>query len=172
MHAVVVYESMFGNTELIARAIAEGLALQAEVDLLNVDDAPGELAGIDLLVVGGPTHAHGMSRPGTRQGAAQQSDEGVRSKRTGIREWLGTLGPAPAGTQAVAFDTRLDKPRWLTGSAAKGAGKLLRRQGYRMPVPPQSFFVAGTAAAHLAPGEQDRARDWAGALATRASTTA
>ncbi len=55
--ALVVFESMFGNTEAIARAVADGLGGGAEVD-----------------VVGGPTHAFGMSRPSTRRSAAQQAE--------------------------------------------------------------------------------------------------
>ncbi|WP_410659260.1 flavodoxin family protein [Amycolatopsis sp. lyj-112] len=54
MRAMVVYESMFGNTEQVAKAVADGLAPNAEVDVVNIDDV-GSVAEADLLVVGGPT---------------------------------------------------------------------------------------------------------------------
>jgi hypothetical protein len=168
MRAVVVYESMFGNTELVARAVAEGLApAHGEVEVVNVDDAgqPGE---VDLLIVGGPTHAYGMSRPGTREEAKRQAKDGVRST-TGLREWLETLTTARSGAAAAVFDTRMGKPRWLTGSAAKGVAKRLRQHGYELVAPPESFIVDGTTPGKLREGELARAREWARGLAVRAS---
>lgn len=168
MRIVVVYESMFGNTELVARAVAEGLAsAHGEVEVINVDDAgqPGE---VDLLIVGGPTHAYGMSRPGTREEAKRQAKDGVRST-TGIREWLKTLTTAPSGAAAAVFDTRLGKPRWLTGSAAKGVAKHLRQLGYQLVAPPENFIVDGTAPGTLREGELARARDWASGLVVHTS---
>lgn len=80
MRALVVFESMFGNTQVIARSVADGLAPRMRVDLVEVGAAPTALDGdVDLLVVGGPTHAFGMSRAGTRQSAAQQSQRGLVS---------------------------------------------------------------------------------------------
>jgi hypothetical protein len=113
---------------------------------------------VDLLVVGGPTHAFGMSRPGTRQSAAQQAERGLVSARIGLREWLGTL-PESSGRVAVAtFDTRIAKPR-LPGSAAAAAEKRLRRLGFRLVVPSKSFYVEGTTGP-LVDGEPERARRW------------
>lgn len=171
MKAVVVYESMFGTTETIARAIADGLSGQAQVELVNVDDAPTGLEGTDLLVVGGPTHVRGMSRESTRKGAENQTSEPLRS-HTGIREWLGRLGPAPEGLRAVAFDTRIDKARWLVGSAARGAEKLLHKHGYPTCAEAESFFVAGSGDQGLEPGEEDRARAWARSLTAKATPRA
>jgi flavodoxin len=63
MKALVVYESMFGNTEEIAHAIADGLGESVEVQLAEVADAPVEPnPDVALIVVGGPTHAFSMSR--------------------------------------------------------------------------------------------------------------
>jgi flavodoxin-like protein len=170
MRALVVYESMFGGTELIARAVGEGLAMQGSVDVVNVDAAPTAIENVDLLVVGGPTHAHGMSRPSTRQGAAQQATGGIRSGN-GIREWLDALVASRPGMQAAVFDTRLAKPRWLTGSAAKAAAKRLRRHGYPLLAQPESFLV-GSESAELLPGEQERARSWAHTLGTTVAAKA
>ena len=72
MKAVIVYESMYGNTRVIADAIGRGLGPENETVVVPVAEArPGLLAGADLVVVGGPTHMHGMSRASTRKGAAQ-----------------------------------------------------------------------------------------------------
>ena len=74
MRARVVYESMFGNTQVIAQAVAEGLAMNMTVDLEEVGSAATEMSGdVGLLVVGGPTHAFGMSRERTRESAAEQA---------------------------------------------------------------------------------------------------
>lgn len=161
MHTLIVYESMFGNTQRVAEAIAAGL--RTDVEVVNVDAAPRDLSGVDLLVVGGPTHVHGMSRPSTRTSAAKQAKGEVRS-HTGLREWLGSLGTVPAGIRAAAYDTRLKKPRWLTGSAANGVRKSLRRNRFDLPVAPESFFVSGENPARLLAGEAERAESWGQAL--------
>jgi flavodoxin len=60
MRAVVVYESMFGDTRQVAEAIGDGLGLKFEVTVVAVDRlTTDQLRGIDLLVVGGPTHVRG-----------------------------------------------------------------------------------------------------------------
>jgi hypothetical protein len=159
MRAVVVYESAFGNTEMIARAIADGLTSVIPTRVTEVGGAPGSFDDhTDLLVVGGPTHAFGLSRPGTRQQAAKQAEHGVVSSGVGIREWLGAIqdrGPR----LGAAFDTRFKKPRMITGSAARAAEKRLRRLGCRILVPAESYFVAGTSGP-LLDGELERARRW------------
>lgn len=72
MRAVVVYESMYGNTHLIADAIGAGLRSTFDVTVVPVSQAgPAVLVRADLVVVGGPTHVHGMSRVSTRKGAAE-----------------------------------------------------------------------------------------------------
>jgi len=164
MTVLVIYESMYGNTETIARAIADAFGPQAGVRLFEVSEAPVELADdVDLVVVGAPTHAHGLSRPRSRADAAKEKP--VISAAAGAREWVAAVR-SPGRRLAVAtFDTRFDKPRWLTGSAAVSIGKLLRRRGFTMQRPPQSFFVEHTLGP-LRDGEPDRARAWADTLAT------
>ena len=168
MRALVVYESMFGSTEEVARSVAKGLSGRMTVDVVNVDDAPEELEGVDLVVAGGPTHIHGLTGKRSRDAAEQQAKEPLHSRKRGLREWLDGLATASPGTHAVTFDTRLGKPAWLTGSAARGAAKRLRRKGYRMSAAPESFFVAGKEAGDLRPGELDRARTWGESLGDRA----
>lgn len=62
MKALVVYESMFGNTEQVARAVATGLGRHLDVELVAVANAPDTVSDVDLVVVGGPTHAFSMTR--------------------------------------------------------------------------------------------------------------
>jgi hypothetical protein len=162
VRALVVYESMFGNTEEIAQAVMEGLLGTVAAELVEVSDAPGAPPDdVDLLVVGGPTHGFGMSRPGTRDTARKEAGESLVSRGPGIREWLTGLPPAQRDVLSAAFDTRFDKPRWLTGSAARGAARLLRQRGYRPVIEPTSFFVTATGGP-LADGERVRARQWGG----------
>lgn len=161
MRALVVYESMFGNTQAIAQAVADGLRAGMTVDLVEVGAAPTVVdEGIDLLVVGGPTHAFGLSRPSTRQSAVEQADRsgnGVVSAKCGIREWLGAVRPV-AGRAAVAFDTRVRKPRF-PGSAARAAQRRMQRLGLRALQPPMTFYVEG-GTGPLVEGERERARRW------------
>ena len=169
MKALVVYESMFGNTRTIAKAVAEGLSCGLETDLVEVGAASSVLNDeIDLLVVGGPTHAFGMSRPGTRKSAAQQAMEGAVSKGIGQREWLDALERGPKSVAAAVFDTRINKPHWLVGSAARAVEKRLRRLGFRLVASSQSFYVEGTPGP-LLDGEEDRARRWGEELASEFS---
>jgi hypothetical protein len=159
MHARVVFESMFGNTQRIAEAIAEGLSTTMGVELVEVGAAPTEVVGVELLVVGGPTQAFSMSRAGTRQAAAKQAEQPLVSPGRGLREWLDAIRGCGANVAAAAFDTRFDKPHWLTGSAAHAAEKRLRRLGFRIVVSSASFFVTETKGP-LSDGELERARRW------------
>lgn len=158
MRALVVYESMFGNTERVAQAITHGLATRMAASATPVTAFPATpFAQPDLLVVGAPTHGLTLPTPDTRQQAAVRSDDEIDT-RTGIREFLAALPPIP-GCLVATFDTRHRRMRYLPGSAARAAGRLLDRAGCHMVMPAQSFYVAGMAGP-LLPGEWDRAVDW------------
>ncbi len=169
MRALVVYESMYGNTAAIAEAIAASLRTRG----IGVDARPAskvsatEVAEVDLLVVGGPTHVHGMSRTATRKTAAEDTANTFAGMTIdpGLRDWLVELGIGH-GRLAAAFDTRIDKPVFFTGSAARGIARRLSRLGFRLVVPPQSFLV--TPKNHLLSGETKRATAWGAALGRRA----
>jgi len=173
MKAVVVYESMYGNTQRVADAIGRGLAGAGEVVVVPVSEAgPAVVGDADLVVVGGPTHAHGMSRPSTRQAAVDQAkpdnsiDPSALGPRgtagPGVREWLGSMPPIAAS--AAAFDTRAGvAPPLLTGRASKGIAKQLHQHGFAQVVEPESFLVDKEN--HLQPGEEERAQEWGARLA-------
>jgi hypothetical protein len=161
MHAVVVFESIWGNTEQIAREIAAGIGGERS-DVVDVASAPPAFDDdVDLLVVGGPTHAFSMSTEATRESARQQG--AVRIPASGIREWIDAL-PSPGRDVPVAtFDTRVVSPR-LPGSAAKKAMKRLVALGFRPIAKPETFGVHGYSGP-VADGELERARRWGTELA-------
>ncbi|GAA4488441.1 flavodoxin family protein [Rhodococcus olei] len=169
MRTLVVYESMFGSTRLVAEAIARGVADAGAVQVLPVSHAgEADLAGYDLVVVGGPTHVHGMSRPSSRRGAEQTAERPGAEETlepdatdTGVREWLSALPPIHG--RAAAFDTRRHAPALLTGRASKGIGKRLRQRGYDLVAESESFLVDKQS--RLEPGEEARAEQWGRALA-------
>jgi flavodoxin I len=151
MNALVIYDSQFGNTEQIARAIASHLEAQGIVRFLAVSDAAGlNLIGVDLLVIGGPTQGHSARQP--------------------LRDWVEQLSPSTLQSVVVAtFDTRLRWPVFLAGSAARSIAKTLKNNGARLLVPPESFFVEGREGP-LAKGEIERAEAWADTLAVKRAT--
>ena len=167
--ALVVYESMYGNTHLIAEAIGDGLRESIETDVFSIHDAGGDIVEKAVfLVVGGPTHTHGMSHASTREAAANallKPDTDLTldpdAVGDGVREWFDSLGPLTA--RAAAFDTRVDMPALLSGRASKGIAKHLRQLGCSLVAEPESFLV--TKATHLEPDEASRARSWGRDLA-------
>jgi flavodoxin len=174
MRAVVVYESMYGNTRRIADAIGRGLARGGTVSVLPVAGADrGALQGADLLVVGGPTHVHGLSRASTRKAAVEQrKDDGLMidpgAYGPGLREWFPSL--AGAAIRSAAFDTRVAGPPAVTGRASKRIAKELRGQGCPPVTEPESFLVDKTS--RLKPGEEERAEAWGAELAAAAQRAA
>ena len=164
--AVVVYESLFGDAERIARAIANGLSGHLDVEVVAAQDAPQQLGpDVRLLVVGGPNHAMGMPRPSTREGAVKQYGAEIADTSTGLHEWL-EAASVPGGISAAAFDTRMDHPKLITklDHAARTEEKLLHRLGATLAAPAEHFHVVD-AKGPLAHGEEDRARLWGAALA-------
>lgn len=172
MRALVVYESMYGNTHAVAEAIGAGLEATYDVVVTPVEDvSPMGVADADLLVVGGPTHVHGMSRPSTRKAAVEAAEKpgsGLRLEEDvegpGVREWLDGLGTVPRAT--AAFDTRIKAPALVTGQASHGISKALRKHGAKEVLAPESFFV--TKENQLMEGEVERARQWGAGIAALA----
>jgi flavodoxin len=155
MKALVVYDSQFGNTEKIARAIGEALSAGAETAVLSVHEVTaGALAGRNLIVVGSPTQRFHATEPvdALLQGHALQ------------------------GVRAAAFDTRFDMAEVdsrvlrmavkVAGENAYAAPRIaaqLEKDGATVIVPPEGFIVEGTEGP-LRPGELERAAEWAGRI--------
>ena len=165
MGIVVVYESMFGNTRRIALAIAEGLAPFGLVVTANVNDSRAKEAtrSANLLVLGGPTHVHGMTRPSSREEATTGANDKSKNwtleplaRGTGVREWIKDLDLVPA--LSAAFDTRVDMVQILTGAASGHIEHALTKRGSRAVISPESFLVSKDNT--LKHSELTRARNW------------
>jgi flavodoxin I len=145
---LVIYDSVYGNTEIIARAI--GNSIPGEVQVLRVGQVKaGDLETVDLLILGSPTHG---SLPTE---AAQGLVEKIAS-------------PARDGAKAAAFDTRLTwgfLRRW--GFAAPKLADTLKDKGWALAAAPEGFFVRGLKKGPLKRGESDRAAAWARGLVDR-----
>jgi len=165
MRALVVFETSYGNSRQVAEAIRDGLAETMEVELRNVQDAATQsLSSYQLIIVGGPTHALGMSTPESRA-QAQGRKPTDADRGSGIRDWLPRLGPEYAGAVA-AFDTRSGRHRRWPGSASRAIEKALRAAGVKL-LDRRSFLVT-TATGPLRDGELYQARLWATGLGVRA----
>ncbi len=171
MRALVVYESMFGSTRAIAESVAEGLSERIDTRVVAAHEVgPEDLADIDLLVVGAPTHAHGMPRASTRTGAPSYVDrsggqlhlEKDADTDSGVRELLDALAPLPI--DGAAFDTRVDMAPVLSGRASRGIAKALSGHAVALAVPPESFLVDKHT--ELLSGEVDRALAWGSLIGT------
>jgi flavodoxin len=170
MNALVVYESVYGNTRAVAEAIADGLG---GAPVIPVHEAPEHDGQPDLLVVGGPTHIHGLATTRSRQMAVEAAGEdgspevdAGATAEPGLRSWLRDL-PNVVGGRAATFDTRLDKSAWITGRASHGIARRLRGRGYEV-IGSDSFLVAESEGP-LAEGELERAREWGAQLASMAA---
>jgi flavodoxin len=151
MQSIVIYTSRYGNTEKIAEAIAAVLRSTGPTLLCSVDEAPERLPEeIDLVVIGGPTESHGMPEA--------------------FKRYFDRIGPGALHDKAAAvFDTRLNWPHWLSGSAGANVAEKLDGLGAWLIAPAESFLVSGSTRKGsepvLRPGELERATAWATSLA-------
>jgi len=166
---VIVYESMYGNTHHIAEHIANGLGSGGvQVHVVSVGEAlPDLLAAADLLIVGGPTHVHAMTSATSRHAAIATADkDGLQldpaATNPGLRDWFDQLDIVD-GTEAAAFDTRVDGWALFTGRASHGIASHLTERGYRLLDEPESFLVDKHN--RLVPDEAERATAWGASLA-------
>ncbi len=164
VRAVVVYESLYGNTAAIARAIAVGLG--SEVPALSTAEAtPDALDDVELLVVGAPAHMHGLSSEKSRATTIERAEAGEAPapdlSHPLMRDWLAQLPKGHGG--GAAFETAHDA--WWGGGAMKKIAQALKQKGYRSIAKPRDFFVEDDAGPHLRAGELDRAREWGAELA-------
>lgn len=155
MKALIIYDSVFGNTEELAQAMAGVLAAAGEVEAKRAGEAGrSDLEGVDLLVVGSPTRKFSAT-PATMQ-------------------FLKGLAPdALQRVRVAAFDTRVDvaqeNNRFLSflvklfGYAAEPIAKQLEKKGGERATEPAGFFVGGTEGP-ITEGERERAEAWARSL--------
>ena len=152
MKALVVYDSFFGNTEQIARAIGNALGSQNDIEILRVNNVkPEQLTGLKLLIVGSPTRGF---RP-----------------TPAINKLLGSIPKhGLKGVKVAAFDTRISMNDIgspiltplvkIFGYAAKPIADRLKKKEGELAIPPEGFFVEGSEGP-LKEGELERAADWA-----------
>ena len=155
MKSLVLFDSVYGNTEKVARAIGAVLAQAGDVEVLPVTALSAEqLSGLDLLVVGSPTQAFGPIQ--------------------GTKDFLKSLAGKPLkGLKVAAFDTRMDvkvvKSAVLTvlagifGYAAEKISRGLKSSGGVEVIAPAGFFVTDKEGP-LTDGELERAAAWAGEI--------
>jgi flavodoxin len=153
MKALVAYDSAYGNTEQVARAIGNALGPQEEVETLRVGDVtPERLSGISLLVVGCPTQKFSPTGATTR--LLKSIPQG------GLK-----------GVKVAAFDTRFTEAEVervkilaflvrIFGYAAEPIADRLQKKGGQLAVPPEPFYVSDTEGP-LLEGELERAGEWA-----------
>jgi hypothetical protein len=162
VNAVVVYESIWGNTAAVARAVAEGLGSGTRV-LSTAEATPETLGDVDLLVVGSPLLGFSVPNKGMIDGIRKNpahAGHDTDTSQPSMSEWLQSV---PAGTARLAtFETRI---WWSPGSAAKGIAKALARRGYRPIDPKGERFVVNGYYGPLKDGEIERARAWGAQLA-------
>lgn len=165
MSVLIVVESMFGNTLAIADEIAAGMREAAPgtaVEVARIEDAPVDPpAGATLLLLGGPTHAFGMSRQQTRADAIRRGAAGAQ-ERVGMREWI-ERATVRTDLPVVTFDTHV-RLKIIPGSAAKSAALELLERGFLQARRGRTFYVDDTPGP-LAPDELARARAWGAELA-------
>lgn len=173
MRALVVYESMFGNTRSVAEAIARGLERAGVSATVAAAAATPQPEGYDLVFVGAPTHAHTLPQPSSRSEAAawaKDPDKALTLEPTarsaGVREWIKALPELSPAPRFAAFATRVDMPRIFTGDASSSIAKRLKGAGIR-GIEKECFLVSSVNV--LLDGETDRAATWAVSLATTAA---
>ncbi len=143
MGTLVVYDSVYGNTEIIARAIADAIPGEVQVQRVGQVDV-GALGAFDLLIIGCPTH-----------GALPTE---------AVQDLIEQIGPpARESARAATFDTRLTwgfLERW-GGFAAPKMAAMLEHKGWTIAGQPGGFFVRGLKKGPLKKGEVERAAAWA-----------
>lgn len=155
MRAVVVFESIYGNTQAIAEAVANGLRQRFGVCVAEVGRAPRSLVGVDLLVVGGPIRSHLEVGDPAGLPAAGAGES--------LRDYLLSLVPE-SGITAAAFSTARRTSWFPTGASTSPMVRRLEARGYDLLVKPEHFYVVDVQGP-LEPGELERAQAWGMGLA-------
>lgn len=156
MKALVVFESHWGNTALVAKAIAEGIGSQARA-ISTAEASSVALQGVDLLVVGAPLMGFSLPTESMIKSLDNTMDRNAPPpdlSHPSVRSWLASL---PKGNgHSAAFETRI---WWSPGSAAKTIESELEKAGYRRLAEPHRFIVQGKYGPMRA-GELEKAKQW------------
>ena len=147
MKALVVYDSAYGNTEKIAKAI--GGAITGDVKVLRVSEVdPSELKTINLFIIGSPTYGGGPT-PAIRGFLKKVPESSLQ------------------GIKVAAFDTRLStRMVKILGYAAGKIASSLKKKGANLIAEPEGFFVEG-GKGPLKEGELERAIAWVKGIVER-----
>ncbi len=140
MKTLIVFDSMYGNTELIAKAVAEGIS--GEVKVLKVTDTgSSDIDEADLLIAGSPTQGGRQTKP--------------------MEAFLnGISGKIKRTTSIAVFDTRMPA-KWVKifGFAAGKLADYFKKEGFELVIAPEPFMVE-SAKGPLKEGERERAIAW------------
>ena len=170
--AMVVFESMFGNTELVARAVADGLRAEGvPTRVAEVSAAPADLPpSVELLVVGAPTHA--FSLRGRRRGSRPCAKVPMPPRR---RSGCAS-GSRPSVPHRPTCACRGVRHARHEGTAAAGRRRTERRspgQAARFArVDRPVAFLVDDLQGPLVDGELDRATSWGRSLAAMTRSAA
>lgn len=177
LDAVVLYESWFGNTRRVAERVTVGLlAAGVRAQAFRLDQADSQaVKNADLIVIGGPTHAHGISNEATRIEARHWSEDPDKKltletdpATSGLREWLEAAGPS--ARRFAAFSTRADLAELLSGSAAHSIRRRLHKKGWTVFSPDESFIVP--VSGNVVEEQLERAESWGRLLGSDLSVPA
>ena len=148
MDTLIIYDSIYGNTEQVAQAIGNALKSHMDVEVVRISNVNQEhLTGLKLLILGSPTHGG--------------------SPTEAIRDFLKDISESTIRDINVAtFDTRFST-RWVKifGYAAGKMANSLQKKGGILVTSPTPFFVKGKKGP-LKDGELERATSWGNELAT------
>jgi len=165
MNAVVVYESLWGNTAAIARAIAQGIGPGARA--VSTSEAAEVLADdVDLIIAGAPLLGFTLPTDAMRASISTSEAKAPTPADLSHPAMRSLLSALPQGTgRCAAFETRI---WWSPGSAAKQIARELEAHGYQLAAAPAKFKVTGRYGP-LKAGELERAREWGALLAESVS---
>lgn len=157
MRMLVVYDSLYGNTEKIAMAIAEGINGANEVETVHVKKVDYEaLGGVDLFIIGTPTHG-GRPTPDIQAFVDRISREGLKNASFSTFDTRFSAKDSSAGMRLLMR---------MIGYAADKVAKKFENEHCHLISPAEGFFVVGKEGP-LKEGELERAIKWGKTLGSR-----
>jgi flavodoxin len=155
MKGLILYDSMYGNTEQLAQAIGGTFGPQDDIATLRVGDVkPDHFMGLNLLIVGSPTQRFRptIAISNLLKGIPQNSLKGVKVAAFDTRLTWSEISKTPV----LAFFVKLSGEN---AYAARSMANSLKNKGGELILPPEGFFVEGMKGP-LVNGELERAASW------------